>query len=79
MQLYQSMVITERAGEWIQIDLDIPTRVVAVVTQGRSERDHRVTSYKIQYGNCTDDLQTVQRNNSDEVEIATANYKKWKI
>ena len=50
-------------GEWIQVDLRKPTRVVAVVTQGRNSpdwNDQWVTSYKISFGNSSNTMQIIQ-------------------
>ncbi|XP_076817811.1 lactadherin-like [Clavelina lepadiformis] len=57
-----------KAGDWIQVDLKVPTFVTAVVTQGRPH-DHEqwVTSYKIAYGNSTETLQIIQENGSDVI------------
>ncbi|CAK8694751.1 lactadherin-like [Clavelina lepadiformis] len=54
---------TIRAGEWIQVDLIIPTRVVAVVTQG-GHHDGWVTTYKISYGYLTNRLQYIRGNDN---------------
>ena len=57
------MIIILGLGEWIQVDLRNPTRVIAVVTQGFNDPGSRqfwVTSYKISYGNCTTSLQVIQ-------------------
>ena len=57
-------------GEWIQIDLKNPTRVVAVVTQGLNypgNIEHWVTSYKISYGNTTNSLQVIQNQNGSDL------------
>ena len=57
------MVVILGLGEWIQVDLRSPTRVVAVVTQGLNSPGNApfwVTSYKIFYGNSTTSLQVIQ-------------------
>ncbi|CAK8680046.1 unnamed protein product [Clavelina lepadiformis] len=56
------------AGDWIQIDLRAPTLLTGVVTQGRPVADtleQWVTSYKVAYGNSTDNLQTIQQGGQD--------------
>ncbi|CAK8680043.1 lactadherin-like [Clavelina lepadiformis] len=56
------------AGDWIQIDLRAPTLLTGVVSQGRPVGDtleQWVTSYKISYGNSTDNLQTIQQGGQD--------------
>ena len=50
------------AGEWIQVDLNKPTRLVAVVTQGLNypgSAQYYVTSYKISFGNSTNAMQVI--------------------
>ena len=60
-------------GQWIQVDLRTPTRVVAVITQGLNyggTAEHWVTSFKISYGNTTNSMQVMQnRNGSDNVSL----------
>ena len=60
-------------SEWIQVDLRKPTRVVAVVTQGINypgTEQHRITGFKISYGNSTNSLQVIQsRNDADLVNF----------
>ena len=62
-----------RAGEWIQVDLKKPTRVIAVVTQGRndpSNYEQWTTSYKISFGNSSDAMQIIkQEDRSDLVRV----------
>ena len=48
--------ISERVGEWLQVDLLQATFVTGVITQGRGGTDHysqRVTSFKISFANQT--------------------------
>ncbi|XP_076819656.1 retinoschisin-like [Clavelina lepadiformis] len=45
-------------GEWLQVDLRTPTTVTGVVTQGNF--GYWVTSFKISFGNSTNQLQTIQ-------------------
>ena len=56
-------------GEWLQVDIGAPTRVVGVVTQGRPPvrrtSDLYMTSYMIMYGNSTDSLQTILEKNNE--------------
>ena len=57
-------------GEWIQVDLRNPTRVVAVITQGFNypgSAEQWVTSYKISYGNSTTSLQVVQNESGSDL------------
>ena len=60
-------------GQWIQVDLRTPTRVVAVITQGLNypgSVEHWVTNFKISYGNTTNSMQVLQnRNGSDNVSL----------
>ncbi|XP_076812150.1 retinoschisin-like [Clavelina lepadiformis] len=63
---------SQTPGEWIQVDLKKPTVVTGVVTQGRNERPHRVTSFKISYGNSTDQLQVIQNDEGSD-HIFTGN------
>ena len=61
------------AGEWIQVDLKKPTRVVAVVTQGCNEPANYqqwITSFKISFGNSADAMQIIkQEDGSDLVGV----------
>ena len=64
------MIIILGLGEWIQVDLRNPTRVVAVVTQGFNYPGivrNWVTSYKISYGNSTTSLQVVQNESGSDL------------
>ena len=64
------MIIISGLGEWIQVDLRNPTRVVAVVTQGLNYPGivrHWVTSYKISYGNSTTSLQVIQNESGSDL------------
>ncbi|XP_076820968.1 lactadherin-like [Clavelina lepadiformis] len=45
-------------GEWLQVDLRTPTTVTGVVTQGAAGL--WVTSFKISFGNSTNQLQVIQ-------------------
>ena len=38
-------------NQWIQVEFDRPFRVVAIQTQGRSDVEQWVSSYKLSYGN----------------------------
>ena len=56
-------------GEWIQVDLKTPKRVVAVVTQGFNspmKLNEWVTSYKISYGNNTNSMQVIQNEQGND-------------
>ena len=74
---YCFKIIILGRGEWIQVDLRNPTRVVAVVTQGLNwitSYDEWVTSYKISYGNTTTFLQVIQNESgSDLVSLCSLN------
>ena len=64
------MIIILGLGEWIQVDLRNPTRVVAVVTQGLNYPgtvEEWVTSYKISYGNSTTSLQVIQNESGSDL------------
>ena len=64
------MIIISGLGEWIQVNLRNPTRVVAVVTQGLNypgSRQYWVTSYKISYGNSTTPLQIIQTESGSDL------------
>lgn len=55
-------VCLDIAGEWLQVDFLVPTYVTGVITQGRGLEMHKtqmVSSFKIQYGNSTTDLQYI--------------------
>ncbi|CAK8680063.1 unnamed protein product [Clavelina lepadiformis] len=59
---------SSKAGDWIQVDLKVPTFVTAVITQGRPlDLEQWVTSYKIAHGNSTESLQIIQENGSDVI------------
>ncbi|XP_076817821.1 retinoschisin-like [Clavelina lepadiformis] len=58
------------SGEWIQVDLRTPAAVTGVVTQGRSDYDGWVTSYKVSYGNSTNQMHVMQQNRRDLVFYA---------
>ena len=65
-----------RAGEWIQVDLKKPTRVVAVVTQGRNgpgNHQQWTTSYKISFGNSTGAMQIIKQENGSDL-VSVINY-----
>ena len=74
---YCLIIIISGLGEWIQVDLRNPTRVVAVVTQGLNypgSAEQWVTSYKISYGNNTTSLQVIQNESgSDLVSVCSPN------
>jgi len=59
----------EKAGDWIQGDLGIPTFVTRIITQGRYNSFHNqwITSYKVAYGNSTEELQTIQNENGTDL------------
>ena len=64
------MIIISGLGEWIQVDLRNPTRVVAVVTQGLNypgNGQEWVTSYKISYGNSTTSLQVIHNESGSDL------------
>ena len=61
------MIIILGLGEWIQVDLRNPTRVVAVVTQGIGNYGDWVTSYKISSGNSTTFLQVIQNESGSDL------------
>ena len=75
---YCLMIIILGLGEWIQVDLRNPTRVVAVITQGLNYPgtvEEWVTSYKISYGNSTTSLQVIQSDiGSDLVSFCLPNF-----
>ena len=56
-----------RTGEWLQVDLLEPIRVTAVVTQGRPRMDEWISRFSISYGNNTNNLQAIQKDNGDLV------------
>ena len=71
------MIIISGLGEWIQVDLRNPTRVVAVVTQGLNypgSAQDWLASFKISYGNSTTSLQVIQNESgSDLVSFSPRN------
>ncbi|XP_076817814.1 lactadherin-like isoform X1 [Clavelina lepadiformis] len=55
---------------WLQVDLESPTYVIGLTTQGRpgtNQYNQFVTSYKISYGNSTTSLQVIQKDGADLV------------
>ncbi|CAK8680029.1 unnamed protein product [Clavelina lepadiformis] len=53
-------------GDWIQVDFKKPTFVTGIVTQGRPQNSNQwVTSYKISYGNSTNQMQVIRERGSD--------------
>ena len=54
--------VLDVAGEWLQVDMGVPTVVTGVVTQGRHSTRYlqRVTSFKISFGNFTRGLRTIK-------------------
>ena len=64
------MILISGLGEWIQVDLRNPTRVVAVVTQGLNypgSVEGWLTSYKISYGNSKTSLQIIQNESGSDL------------
>ena len=57
-----------KVGAWIQVDFNTPTFITGIVTQGRPQGSPQwVTSYKISYGNSTNQMRVIQENGSDLV------------
>ncbi|CAK8680034.1 unnamed protein product [Clavelina lepadiformis] len=55
-----------KVGAWIQVDFKTPTFITGIVTQGRPQSAPQwVTSYKISYGNSTNQMRVIQENGSD--------------
>ena len=71
--LFIKKLINLGRGQWIQVDLNSPTRIVAVITQGENYPGgiaRWVTSFKISYGNTTNSMQAIQNENgSDNVSL----------
>ena len=59
--------IADSPGEWIQVDLQSPTRVTGVITQGSGRNPQWVRSFNIVYGNSTSTLTTIRDANGDKV------------
>ncbi|XP_076819962.1 lactadherin-like [Clavelina lepadiformis] len=55
----------ETPGEWLQVDLRTPARVTGVVTQGGAS--WWVKSFKISFGNSTEQLQVIQDVDGNDV------------
>ncbi|XP_071508036.1 uncharacterized protein [Diadema antillarum] len=58
------------SNEWIQMDLQSPHRIVGIATQGRTDKSHWVTSYKVM---CSAD--GTNFNPVEEICSASGNYK----
>ena len=59
-----------RINEWIQVDLEAATFVTGVITQGRGDTSSEVqyiSSYKIAYGNTTNNIQEIIGENDDPI------------
>ena len=56
-----------RIGEWIQVDFEAATFVTGVITQGRGDAVQYVSSYKIAYGNTTNNIQEIIGENGDPI------------
>ena len=72
-------ILAQGRNQWIQVDLRKPTRVVAVVTQGRHgpyiyAHPQWVTGYKISYSNSTSSFQAIQ--NSDGSDLVSLLFEK---
>ena len=48
-----------KSGEWLQVSLPEPTLVTGVITQGRENFDHWVTSYQVLFGNDSSTMEPV--------------------
>ncbi|CAK8683935.1 retinoschisin-like [Clavelina lepadiformis] len=59
--------VRNHPGQWIQVDLKMPTYLTAVVTQGRPNYDEWLTSFKISYGNSTNALRIVKDRNGNDL------------
>ena len=60
----------DQIGEWIQVDLEAATFVTGVITQGRDDTIdgiQYVSSYKIAYGNTTNNIQEIIGGNGDPI------------
>ena len=59
-------------GEWLQVDFLRPKYLTAIVTQGRFDVDFGMqyaTSFKISYGNSTDQMLIIRDENGQEKVI----------
>lgn len=54
-------------GDWIQIELEKPTLVSGILTQGDYASNYWTMSYNVQYGNDTRFLETIQDQNGDKI------------
>ena len=67
----------DRIGEWIQVDLEAATFVTGVITQGRGDTINGVqyvSSYKIAYGNTTNNIQEIIGENGDPIVSRKTNF-----
>ena len=60
-------------SEWMQVDLQAPTKVTGIVTQGVHSCANRVKSYKVLYGDRDSNLQAIQ--NSDGTAMVSLEIK----
>ena len=68
-----------RINEWIQVDLEAATFVTGVITQGRGDLVQYVSSYKIAYGNTTNNIQVIIGGNGDPIVSRKTNFVKNNI
>ena len=67
----------DRIGEWIKVDLEAATFVTGVITQGRGDTVHGiqcVSSYKIAYGNTTNNFQEIIGENGNPIVSNKTNF-----
>ncbi|XP_072175635.1 lactadherin-like [Diadema setosum] len=68
-------------GQWIQVDLEHPTCIVGLATQGRRDHPHWVTEYKVGCGLQAEGIVMVTENSSSGVseKIFSANEDKHTV
>ncbi|XP_039261982.2 lactadherin-like [Styela clava] len=59
--------VSNRQGEWLQIDFGTPKLIGGIITQGRPIHSQWVRSFKISCGSSTSSLTTIKHNNSDKI------------